>query len=540
MTGALVGDAPARRAEPPRHPPLGQRIDERWLHAAPTLLAVALAAAYLIASPPSGDLPAHLLRAKMFATEGFGIWNNWWYAGHPAVMYSVLFPAVAAALTPQLAAALAATGTAALFEPLARRHFGSRAWLGSLWFAAGAAASLYTGRLAFAFGMLPAVAAALALDRRRPLIATGLGLLTALCSPVAALFLGLAAAGVAIGRTVERRAGIAVLVAALLPVALLAEAFPEGGSEPFVFSAFWPLPLIALGLALVTPRRERVLLAGIGLYLLATVVSYAVPSAVGSNVTRLGELAAGPLAALLLWPRRRWLLLAAAVPLLYLQWHAPARDVAQVGGPSTTNAYYRPMLAFLARQGGPPFRIEIPFTRFHWEAYAVAPRFPLARGWERQLDIKYNHLFYTRRLTAAGYEGWLHANGVRFVAVPDAPLDYSAVAERALIDRGLPYLTPAWTTAHWRVYAVSDPVPIVEGASTLRGLGPNWVSLTVNRPGNAYVRVHFTPYWALPPGAGCVAQAGQFTALKLRRAGSVKLTIRFSLARVGASSPRCG
>ena len=31
----------------------------------------------------------------------------------------------------------------------------------------------------------------------------------------------------------------------------------------------------------------------------------------------------------------------------------------------------------------------------------MAPRFPLARGWERQLDIKYNHLFYGGALTPA-------------------------------------------------------------------------------------------------------------------------------------------
>ena len=50
-----------------------------------------------------------------------------------------------------------------------------------------------------------------------------------------------------------------------------------------------------------------------------------------------------------------------------------------------------------------PFRIEIPFTRFHWETYVVAPRYPLARGWERQLDIKDNPLFYSGPLTAATY-----------------------------------------------------------------------------------------------------------------------------------------
>ena len=527
----LPGDEPSRRP---------------WLRLAPTLLAAVLAAAYVITSPPSGDLAAHLLRAKLFSTAGFGIWNNWWYAGHPVVMYSVLFPPVAAALTPQLAAALAATGSAAVFEALARHHFGPRAWLGSLWFAAATATSLYTGRLAFAFGTLPAVGTALALERRRPAAATALAFLTALCSPVAALFAALAGAAAAIGCAAGGRRGVrsalpgvAVVIAALAPVALLAVMFPEGGSEPFASSAFWPLPLIAVGLALITPRTERVLLAGIGLYLLGLIASYVISGAVGSNATRLAELLAGPLAALLLWPRRWGLLLAAALPLLYLQWHAPVSDVTGTGGPTMTTGYYRPLLSFLRRQSGPPFRIEIPFTKDHWETYAVAPEFPLARGWERQLDVKYNHLFYAPRLTASEYARWLHANAIRFVAVSDAPLDYSAVAEQKLIERGLPYLRLVASRPHWRIYAVADPVALVQGAAILRRLGPNWLTLEATRPGTAVVRVHYIPYWAITQGRGCVAPDGSFIQLTLRRPGPVRMAIAFSLGRIGSVSPRC-
>lgn len=508
-----------------------------WARIAPTLLAGILAAIYVAVSPPSLDLAAHMLRANLFATEGFGIWNNWWYAGHPVVMYSLLFPAVASVLTPQLAAALAAVGTAALFEPLARRHFGRAAWLGALWFAAGTATNLYTGRLTFAFGMLPAVATALALQRRHPVAASGLAVLTALCSPVAALFAALAGAAVVVGG--RRRDGLAVVIGALVPVALLAIAFPEGGREPFVLSAFWPLPLIALGFAILTVKRERVLFAGAVLYAVGTIVSYIVPSAVGSNAGRLEELAAGPLAALLLWPRRKVLLVAAALPLLYLQWHAPVRDVTNASGPAMSTAYYRPLLSFLSRQGGPPFRVEIPFTKFHWEAYAVAPRFPLARGWERQLDIKDNGLFYGGRLTAARYDAWLHSQAVRFVAVGDAPLDYSAVAERNLIDRGLPYLRLVWRSRHWRVYTVSAPWPLVQGAARLSRLGPNWFTVQASRRGSALVRIHYSPYWAITQGSACVEPAGQFTRLTLEGAGPIRVAIRFSLSRVGARSPRC-
>src|SRR5947209_13597520 len=97
------------------------RIDMRRL--APTLVAAVIATVYVIVSPPSFDLAAHLLRAKLFREEGFGLWNNWWYGGHHTPGYSVLFPAASAALSPQLAAGIAATATAAVLEPLVRRHF---------------------------------------------------------------------------------------------------------------------------------------------------------------------------------------------------------------------------------------------------------------------------------------------------------------------------------------------------------------------------------------------------------------------------------
>lgn len=459
------------------------------------------------------------------------------------LLYSVLFPAAGAAIGPQLAAAIAVVITAWLFEGLAHGRWGDSAWLGSLWFTLGAATSLYTGRLTFAFGLAPAVATALALQRRRPALATACALLTAACSPVAALFAALAGAAHALGARVGWRrlaAGAGVVAAALLPVAALAIAFPEGGTEPFAFSVLWPLVVIAAGVLLMLRGRDRTLSAAVILYTLGVIASYAIHSAVGSNAARLGELVAGPLSALLLWPRRRWLLLAVAPALLYVQLHAPVRDVSTAAGdPSGSTAYYRPLLGFLAGRPGPPFRVEIPFTRFHWEAYAVAPRFPLARGWERQLDIEHNHLFYDGRLTADRYETWLHRLAVRYVAVSDGGLDYSAVREVALIDRGLPYLKLVWSSRHWRVYRVKSATAIAQGAATLRALGPNWLELHAKRPGHVLLRVRYTPYWKITQGTGCVAPEGQFTQLRLTRAGPVRLAIDFSLGRIGGQSPRC-
>lgn len=531
----------AGRGAPSR---LEGRLPARWT--APALLAAALGLAYVIVSPPSLDLAAHLLRAKLFAAEGFGLWNNWWYAGHHVPGYSVLFPPAAALLTPQLAAAIAAAGSAALFEPLAHGHFGERARLGTLWFAAATATDLFTGRLTFAFGLLPAIGSALALARARPRLASGLAVVTALASPVAALFSALAGISHAIGAaSSERRVrslvpGLAVAAASLAPVLALAIAFPEGGSEPFSFATLWPTVAVGAAALFALPRREVTLRAGVALYTIGCIVAYEVTTPIGSNAARLGPLVAGPLAAMLWWPRRKALVLLTALPLLYFQWQAPIRDVrTSAGDPSVKSAYYQPLLSFLGRQSGPPFRVEIPFTRFHWETYIVAPRYPLARGWERQLDIRDNPLFYSAPLTAATYHAWLHQLAVRFVAVPDAPLDFSARKEVALIDGGLPYLRLVLRTTHWRIFAVVDPSPIVQGPASLRAIGPNSLSLRASGPGAVFIRVRFTPYWALGTGSGCVAPAGDFTSLTLRRAGPVQLVIRFAFGRIGARSPRC-
>ncbi len=99
-------------------------------------------------------------------------------------------------------------------------------------------------------------------------------------------------------------------------------------------------------------------------------------------------------------------------------------------------------------------------------------------------------------------------------------------------------------SAHWRVYAVANPTPIVSGAATLTALGPNSLTIDAHRAGTALVRVRFTPYWALGAGDGCVMQAGQFTGAaaatpRARAAGDQVLARpdRGRLATVQLTSP---
>lgn len=554
----------------------GAATSVRLRRAAPGLLAAALAVAYLLWQPPSIDLAAAEYRSWLFGRERFALYDLHWYGGHHLLPYSVLLPPLGWLLGPRLLAALCAVAAAVLFDRLARLRFGAAATAGSLWFAAGTATILLSGRITFALGLVPALGALLALahaedrrprtdaptrrtTRRRALVALAcaLAIVTALASPVAAAFLALAGAARALAALVAPRpragtrdrrlgpaiAGTAVAASAALPVLALTLAFPQGGVEPFVVSAFLPAPAVAALALRLVPREQRTIRVGVVLYAAVCAAVFVLDTPVGGNVTRLGALCAGPVLALVLWPHRRLALALVALPLAFWQWTAAVRDVAgTVTDPTVDAAFHAPLIDFLdrARARGEHGRVEIPFTATHWEARHVAAGHALARGWLRQLDHAVNRVFYDGELTPVRYRAWLRRQAVRWVALPDAALDYSAQAEARLIRAGQPYLREAWRGGAWRVYAVRDPAPLVEGPARIVALGHDTVTLAVRRPGRVHLRARWTPYWHVARGRGCVAPgpAGQ-TWIDAHAAGELRLTTRFAVGRIGATSPRC-
>jgi hypothetical protein len=505
------------------------------------LAAALLAAAYLVVQPSGADLPAQLLRVRLFAAEGFGIWNNWWYAGHYIIGYSVLFPPLGWLLGPRLLAALASAGTAAAFASLARNAYGEDAWFGATWLGAATVVELLSGRLTFSLGLCGAAVTALLLERRRPRWAAFSACTTALASPVAGLFVALAGAAV-LWRGLKTRiwidiaGGIAAISVQILVLGGAALFFPTAGYQPFAFGTLWPL--LAAALFVLALRPGSTLSAATLFYAAGCVTAYAIQTPIGSNAARLGDLLAGPVVALVLVPRRAWVLLAlAALPLTYLQVHDAVGDL-QRGAPARDAAYYRPLISFLRGRPG-IWRVEVPFTASHWESYWLGPELPLARGWERQTDIADNSLFYEHGLTAARYEAWLHELAVRYVAVADAPPDYSAAAELHLIRDRLPYLRVIGRLPHWTVYAVADPTRLVSGAGHLLALGAGSLRLVIARPGTLRVRVRWSPYWELRGVRGCVAPAGRFTKISAEQPGRAELEMSFAPGRVGSHSKRC-
>jgi hypothetical protein len=570
----------------------------------PAGVAAALAAVYLAWDPPSADLAAARFRADLFEREGFTLFSTAWYGGHHTPGYSVLAPALGAWLGERLVAAVAAVVATGCFAALAGG--GTRGRVAGLLFVPAVIASLVSGRLAFTLGVGFAMAAVLAAARRRVLLAALGGVLTALASPVAAMFAALAGAALA-ASTLHRRhpdpspedtpptpsaiagdsplniagtvpstlrgqsrshwgdspvhiagtvpfmlrgrarrgfaAGVALVVAAVVPVALLVLAFPEGGDFPYVPSAFWPTFVFGVAVAFGAPREWRAVRIGGALYALLALLAFLVPTPVGGNASRLVALVVLPVAFLALWPRRRLVLAVLALPMAYWTLQPAVRDWLRAhDDPSTEAAFYEPVAEFLEPRQ--PARVEVPFTQSHGEAHHLARRLPIARGWERQVDRERNGLFYEGRLTPERYAAWLRANAIAYVAVPlRLPMDASAEEEKTLaLSRagGEGLLREVFRSESWRVFATTDAQPLADGAATMEQVKPEGFVLNAPQPGTSTIRIRFTPYWALLEGDGCVEPApGGWTRVRVRRAGRVEVGTRFAIGRVRAESPRC-
>ncbi|GAA0398091.1 MFS transporter [Micromonospora gifhornensis] len=542
----------------------------------------ALGVAYLILPAMGSDLAAQVARADFFAAHGATPVDLRWYGGVQQFGYSLLAQPVMALLGVRLTGVLALVAAATLFAALLVRTRVPRPLLGSLVGVITIAGNLVSGRITYGLGVAFGLAALLALTWRPtpsgiprptptsrqnepdpaagqnepdpavgrdgidavparvggrwPLVLAGVGaLLASATSPVAGLFVGLA--GVALLLSRRYADGLTLAMTAALPLGVTALLFSDGGwmniSRTDTIRATVTALLVA---ALVGYRPVRIgaLLAAGGV-----VAAALVHTPVGLNATRLATMFALPLLAAAahrpawLEPARRWVGgVALAVLLAVVCWWQPPvvpADLRSIGDPTSARGHFAPLRAELDRRGLTG-RLEVPPTRNYWEAARLG-EVPLARGWLRQADIDRNPLFFTTvpgatgtgvPLTVDSYRAWLDDNAVQYVAVPDAPLSWVGRAEADLVDGGLPYLTEVWSDRHWRLYAVTDPTPLVGVPGEL--LHTDGASVTFRTTGAATVPVRVRhSRWLTASGDATVSADGNWTAVTVPRAGTYTL-----------------
>ncbi len=491
------------------------------------LLAIAVAAVAMGLGWHGVDWPAQLYRVHLFQTHGWVSFDTGWYGGNVPAAYSTLYPPVAALLGVGFVVVASTAAAAWAFDRLATTELGAPARVGSLCFAAGMVVQVVIGQLSFLLGMALGLVALVALRGGRTRTASLLGFACALASFVAALFLVLAAISIwATAPRASRVTAAAVAASTAAPVLIVAVAYRQAGRFPFPATTLAAVLAACIGALLVIPVAHRTLRLGVYLYAAMSAVLFLFQTPIGANDARLATTMA---VAVLIAVGRRRAVVAALVAFL-LAWEvAPALGAIDIDerDASTSPAYYASLIAEMHRLAPGPTRLEIPLTHEHWETAWVAPTVPLARGWERQLDIADNPLFYrSGALNRSTYRSWLTANGVSWVALPNAPLDYSARSEARLLRAGAPYLEPVWRDRNWVLWKVEGTTGLVSGPARLTELGPDEFTVAARTAGTDVVRIRYSPTWSIvdADGGSCLSRTrGSWTRVQVRHPGVIRV-----------------
>jgi hypothetical protein len=218
------------------------------------------------------------------------------------------------------------------------------------------------------------------------------------------------------------------------------------------------------------------------------------------------------------------------------------------GDESLDAGYYQPLITQVRarnRDGQPIGRLEIPFTKNHWESFfVVAGDIPYARGWERQIDLVRNEPLYDADLTVEQYHDWLRANGVRWVAVPDVALDHAGVIEEHLIDSSrasdIEWLRPIWFNDDWRLFEVRDYQPIVDPPAELIEQGADYLLVRIERAATVTIRYRYSEYLTVT-GSACVApDTTGWIVADFASAGEYRLSVDPAGVLLGTASESCG
>lgn len=496
------------------------------------LLAVVLACVIAAGARWGPDWPAQEFRAWIATHDGFTMWTSRWYGGTALPGYSVLYPLAAAVFGAGLIGVVSvavATWASLVLAPSEPRR--------AHWFAVAVAVSLsenlLIGQVPYLMGVAFAMLAVRASVKGSPWpwLAVSAAL-ASLASPLAGASLLLTVPALAVWLGWRRvvwlgAAGLGVGVSALV----------GGANGPFPFQAvvFGAVALFCVVTWMLAPHGNRSLRCFALCYLAAALILFFVPTAIGGNIARVGKLIALPLAVRAISVPRGFIRRAAStvVVMLAAAWAAVAFVSSAAHGasdPSQGSQYYTGLVKFLRTQNPDRGRVEIPFTREHWESYWVAKEFPIARGWERQTDLLYNAVLY-RRLTPGRYLHWLQDNAVSLVALPNVPLDYGGRTEGQLLTRPPTYLHPVWHDQNWQVWKLRGTNPLVRGDATLSDLDAASMSLHFTKAVTVVVKVHADQLWHVRAGSGCVVQnTSRWLVVHALRAGTVKLEAGLSSA----------
>ncbi|MFE6038372.1 MFS transporter [Streptomyces sp. NPDC056452] len=503
----------------------------------PVLLTTAVAAAvhllwFFFFANSGGDIAAQDAWAEFVGRHPGTAYNLAWYGGMHPVSYSVVSPYLMSVLGVRTTMMIVGTVSSALTalilvrvpavrNPLACALAGAFAYL----------CNALSGRVTFGLGMmfaLGAVAAVFCWPHRwrykrwaKAGVAAPLAGLATAGSPVAGLFLGVVAAALFLNK--RRPGAYALGLAPAAVVALSAWLFPFSGTQPMAIGTLSLPFLYAVFVFFLVPRDWRTVRTAAAVYGIGTLLTYVIDSQIGSNVSRMAMLFAGVvlLAALpYTAPRtRRWYALVIAFAgLNFWIGFKGIDDIVRTAPTASWNRELAPLVNQLQKAGAERGRVEVVPASSHREASALAPYVNLARGWNRQADMKRNPLFYDDTLNAVNYREWLDRWAVHYVVLPTGKPDSSgALQETELVQEGQPYLKAVWSDANWKLFRVLDPVPLADPPATVERAGADELTIRVQSAGRVLIRIPYSRWLAVVDDKGKSVERPQETEASKQR-----------------------
>jgi hypothetical protein len=470
---------------------------------------------HLLLLPGSGtDFAAQEARASFARAHPLTPVDLSWYAGIHPFGYSIISPYVMAYVGVGLSGLLAAVAAAVLLARLLRNtpHPAAGAYSGAIF----CVADVVSGRTTFAIGAVFALAALLMMTK--PFHAAVFAVLTALSSPVAAVFLGLAAAVLVLRR---KPGGWPIGLGCVVPVGFLGWLFPTGGIQPYEYASA-PYA-VAAGLLLALLTHSWTIRLGALMYALASSFLLFSPDPFGSNILRLGLLLATPL--ILATATEHWrIVVPIAVLVSYWQLQPPFADM---------RAHRPPPFAAVTREleALGSLRAEVVPPRDHGEASHIAPHVPLARGWSRQVDTSRNRLFYQGPLSAERYRQWLIDNAVDTVALaPGYKADRAGRGERALLLVGsVKDLRRVWSDSHWVIWRFDPPDAKPIANPPVQVIATGRTTIELQSPKAAYVDLVVRwSRWLSVDGPACLEKHGSWTRIRFSHAGAATISSKLA------------
>jgi hypothetical protein len=488
------------------------------------------------------DAAAHLYKIALLNEGQQVFWDNNWYGGaYQIVSYGFIFYWLAQFVSYSVIVIVSAGALPVLFYLYMRRVYRVTHFLPAIVLAIVLAIYLANGQDPFLFGLALMMGGLVLVSYRYPFLAALSMGFAAFANPLAAIVGGVFLIALTASRP-GLRPSLVKLALYLLPFVVLRVASTILFWEPasYTYSAGEVLGYVVFGVvgALATrlsldPERRSLETLFVTFSAAALLVAFIPGNPLGGNVGRFG-LVFG--VSLLLCIRDIALPRRVAVPLLCAiavgQVLTPALHYVHVARDSSTHEeFFAPALAFADSHRDPDYRSHVVALDTHWEAYYFSINdLPITRGWYRQDDALHNDVLARDDFTADEYVDWLRSMGVKYVYLPQAPLDRSGERETAILTAS-PEFAVAATVPGWTIYELRNPASMVvplrrNGRGSVVAIDHQAVTLDVERAGPYQVKVSYSPYWEVTEGAASVAEGDDgFIVLNVRRGGLVTLRV---------------